>query len=56
MTYPRIVPDEPKQQTPQGHEIPIPRRDSVFAALRKVAGKATPSDAGERGADEEQSE
>ena len=33
--------DEPLQQTPTGHEIPVPKREDVFADLRKVA-KAQP--------------
>jgi hypothetical protein len=30
-------PQEPKQKTPKGLEIPLPSRESIFAALRKVA-------------------
>jgi hypothetical protein len=29
--------DEPTQTTPGGAEIPVPERDDVFDALRKVA-------------------
>jgi len=28
---------EPTQKTPKGLEIPVPSRESIFAALRKVA-------------------
>jgi len=28
---------EPTQQTPEGHEIPIPTREDVFRDLEKVA-------------------
>ena len=30
-------PQEPKQKTPKGLEIPLPTRESILAALRKVA-------------------
>jgi len=30
-------PQEPKQKTPKGLEIPVPTRESIFAALRKIA-------------------
>jgi hypothetical protein len=30
-------PQEPKQKTPKGLEIPLPSRESIFAALRKIA-------------------
>ena len=30
-------PDEPTQETPQGHEIPVPSRQDVFRDLGKVA-------------------
>jgi hypothetical protein len=30
-------PQEPTQKTPKGLEIPVPSRDSIFAALRKIA-------------------
>jgi hypothetical protein len=30
--------DEPKQVTPKGLEIPVPTRDSIFAAFRKIIG------------------
>jgi hypothetical protein len=62
MTYPRIVPDEePTQRSEQGETIPVPTRKAVFDDLRKVAGKVTPppesgSDAGESGAEDQQSE
>ena len=29
--------DEPKQVTPKGHEIPVPKRKTVFDAFKKVA-------------------
>ena len=31
------VEQEPKQKTPKGLEIPVPKRESIFAALRKIA-------------------
>lgn len=27
---------EPKQKTFKGHEIPVPKRDSIFAAFKKI--------------------
>jgi hypothetical protein len=27
---------EPKQRTPKGLEIPVPTRDSIFAAFKKI--------------------
>jgi hypothetical protein len=30
-------PQEPTQKTPKGLEIPIPSRESIFSALRKIA-------------------
>jgi hypothetical protein len=30
-------PQEPKQETPKGLEIPVPKRRQVMDALRKVA-------------------
>jgi hypothetical protein len=29
-------PQEPTQKTPKGLEIPVPTRESIFSALRKV--------------------
>lgn len=29
--------EEPTQHTPEGHEIPIPKREDVFRDLAKVA-------------------
>ena len=29
-------PQEPKQKTPKGLEIPVPKRESIFDAFRKV--------------------
>lgn len=29
--------DEPQQKTPRGYEIPVPKREQVMDALRKVA-------------------
>lgn len=50
---------EPKQETPGGVEIPVPKRKDVLGDLRKVA-KARPrdddSDAGESGPEQQQSE
>jgi hypothetical protein len=31
---------EPKQVTPKGYEIPVPTRETVFSAFRKVAKAA----------------
>ena len=39
--------DEPTQTTPQGAEIPVPDREDVLSALRKVAH--VPNDDGEAG-------
>jgi len=33
---------EPTQQTPKGHEIPIPKREEVIRDLMKVAPPAKP--------------
>jgi hypothetical protein len=30
------VEDEPKQKTPKGKEIPLPKRDDVMAAFKKI--------------------
>lgn len=35
--------NEPKQKTPQGYEIPIPRRADFFGNLTKAAKPPTPS-------------
>lgn len=29
--------DEPKQKTPKGYEIPVPKRDEFFGDLEKVS-------------------
>ncbi len=29
--------DEPKQKTPKGYEIPVPKRDEFFGSLKKVS-------------------
>jgi len=31
-------PQEPKQKTPKGLEIPVPKRKEVMAAFRKIVG------------------
>jgi hypothetical protein len=36
--------NEPTQETPQGYTIPVPKRDDVLDALRKVARPETSSD------------
>ncbi len=28
--------DAPKQKTPKGHEIPLPKRSEVMAAFKKI--------------------
>ena len=28
--------DEPKQRTPKGYEIPLPKRDDVMAAFKRI--------------------
>jgi hypothetical protein len=33
---------EPKQKTPKGLEIPVPKRGEVMDALRKIARPAKP--------------
>jgi hypothetical protein len=38
--------DQPTQETPKGHEIPVPMREQVFRDLAKVAKR--PSQAGRR--------
>jgi hypothetical protein len=38
-------PDEPKQTTPKGLEIPVPSRDAFLRDLTKVAKPAKPDDA-----------
>jgi hypothetical protein len=38
--------DEPTQETPRGHKIPVPTREQVFRDLEKVAKR--PSQAGRR--------
>lgn len=55
--------NEPTQETPEGHTIPVPTRKAVFDDFRKVAGKAKPdneseadSDAGEGSAEDQQRE
>jgi hypothetical protein len=40
--YTQDVSDEPKQKTPKGHEIPVPKRGEFLRNLKKVA-KAKPS-------------
>ncbi len=36
-------PKEPKQRTPKGHEIPIPKRKDFDVILDKVAKKPLPT-------------
>lgn len=31
------VTDEPKQKSPKGHEIPVPKREDVLRDLKKAA-------------------
>ena len=31
---------EQKQETPQGHEIPLPKRSEIMRALHKITGPA----------------
>jgi hypothetical protein len=33
---------EPKQKTPKGHEIPVPKRKNLMDAFRKIIGPVTP--------------
>jgi hypothetical protein len=35
--------DRPKQRTPAGHEIPVPKREEVMRDLRKVANPPKPA-------------
>jgi len=35
-------PQEPKQKTPKGLEIPVPKRREFMYALRKIIGPANP--------------
>lgn len=38
----------PTQETPQGHTIPVPKREDVLRFMRKAAGPAEPpSDSGD---------
>ena len=37
MTKKPTEPDEPTQKTPDGHEIPVPKKRDVLRDLRKVA-------------------
>jgi hypothetical protein len=51
--------EEPTQETPEGHTIPVPTRQDVFRDLRKVARAPEPPDeddesAGDAGGAEEQ--
>lgn len=39
-------PEEPTQETPKGHKIPVPTRKQVFRDLEKVA-KRPPSQGGD---------
>lgn len=34
--------DEPKQKTPKGKEIPLPKREQVMADFKKIAKRPTP--------------
>lgn len=34
---PASEPDEPKQVTPKGYEIPVPKKDEVMRFVKKVA-------------------
>jgi hypothetical protein len=34
------APDEPKQTTPKGYEIPVPKRKDVMAAFKKIVRPA----------------
>jgi hypothetical protein len=48
---------ESEQQTLRGKTIPVPKRGDVFRDLRKIAKADKPgSDAGERGAEDQQGE
>lgn len=33
---------EPKQKTPKGYEIPVPKREDLKTAFRKIVGPAKP--------------
>lgn len=54
--------NEPTQETPEGHTIPVPTRKAVFDDFAKVAGKAKqgnesePSDGRDGGAEDQQGE
>ena len=51
--------EEPTQRTPGGADIPVPKRKDVLGDLRKVANarpRDDESDAGERGAEDQQQE
>ena len=37
---PASEPDEPKQTTPKGYEIPVPTKEQVMGFFKKVAGAA----------------
>lgn len=34
--------DDPKQKTPKGKEIPLPKREQVMADFKKIVKGATP--------------
>jgi hypothetical protein len=36
---------QPKQKTPQGHEIPVPKREDVERDLKKLIAPAKPKKA-----------
>ena len=42
---------EPTQTTPEGAEIPVPKRADVFADLRKVAKAGDEAEGGEEPSD-----
>jgi len=38
----QVPESELKQRTPKGHEIPVPKREDIKAAFRKIVGPAKP--------------
>lgn len=47
---------EKKQETPTGHEIPVPTKEDVFRGLRKVAKADERSDVSAGSTEQEQGE
>ena len=44
MADPRPKPEKRVEKTPQGVEVPVPKRGEFFSNLKKIAGKAKGTD------------